>query len=529
LVYAHSKDIIHRDLKPANIMLNEQGIVKIADFGVAGLLAEARAQKGGKRRVMGTRGYMPPEQEQHINRTDERSDIFALGAVIYRVLTGQVPDRLPPVAPSELDAEVDPRIDSLVLKCLEAAPDHRYGSAEELLEALEAYHREVTRAQEVCPNCKRENPVTQRTCLHCGADLSELFDVCPECGTENRIDVEICMGCGSSLKQLRHQISVRISKLEEQARVLASRHRYEEALTELKKVTEVKGKVFERARQKARRLIEEYRELREEYYHSRAEEAHEFTEKGRLDEALEIVESVPEEFVEKEELESLAINIKSRMALARKRVEGIEKMLEERQFDKAEDALAKAERTWVDCPGLAEARKKLESTRQTEEMVHYELAEAKEQMEEGNYARAREVLQFALSTSPDQPDVKRLLEEIDRREKKALLRRALSEGKAAYEEGDFRKAMRCWKNALGILPEDDPGREKLAEKVRTAQEKALGTQIVPLEPSPVVALQPARSGGAGLFGRSSLFGLLVFVGTAIALIGGFLVFLVLSG
>jgi len=77
LVYAHSKGIIHRDIKPANIMLNDQGKVKIADFGVAGLVADAAADRSGKKRVMGTRGYMAPEQEISVTRTDERSDIFS--------------------------------------------------------------------------------------------------------------------------------------------------------------------------------------------------------------------------------------------------------------------------------------------------------------------------------------------------------------------------------------------------------------------------------------------------------------------
>ncbi|MFO8006646.1 MAG: protein kinase [Candidatus Brocadiia bacterium] len=525
LVYAHNKGIVHRDLKPANIMVNDQGMVKVTDFGVASLLAEVQEEAGGKRKVMGTRGYMPPEQEQHVSRADERSDIFSMGAVIYRILTGKVPDILPPAPPSKMNPEVDPRVDSLVLKCLQAAPGKRYQSAEEMLDAVRAYRRQVTGAEVVCPECQKENPVTQKTCLHCGADLSELFDVCPECGAENRIDVEICMSCGCSLKQRRHQTSVRISKIEEQARKHALKKEFSEAISRLQEVTEVKGKVFERARQKARRLIESYQEQREQHHRQQVAHARKMVRDGVLGAAAQVLEQVPEEFHEQFEVDAVEIDIKSRMALAKGRVQEARDHLAEKRYEEAHAALEKAGELWANCPGLEEVKQAYQNSQQTDQMVGYELQTARQQLADANFAAAREAMEFALTTMPDEPEVKRLLEEIDRREKQALLEQALRQGAEAADENRLAKAINHWQKALELLDEDDPRREKLTRRIGAAREKAVGTDIVSLRPATVVRLRPASILVGGGLSRRTLVGLLALVVVAIAIVGGLLLYL----
>jgi len=497
LVYAHSKGIIHRDIKPANIMLNDQGKVKIADFGVAGLVADAAADRSGKKRVMGTRGYMAPEQEISVTRTDERSDIFSFGAVMYRALTNTVPDRLPPAPPSKVNPHVDPRIDSLVLKCLEAAPDKRYQTAQDLLEALRAYRRQVGRMQEVCPNCKKENPVSQKTCLHCGADLSDLFDACPECGAENRMDVEVCLACGSNLSQLRQQTSIRISKVEERARQLAARHRYDEAVQQLQQVSQVRGKVFQRARERADRLIASYNQARANYYEERIRHGRSLAGKGRLNESLAVLEEIPSDFNQSHGIPAFIRNVKSRMALARRRADSIPGLLEQRRQADAEKVLASVQRMWVDCPGLEDARRLVEGSRETEQMVEYELQEVKRHLESGETAEARTALEFALSTMPDNPQVKQLLAEITRRERASLLKNALTEGKKAFEEGNYRDAVQYWTAACEALSEDDERRQKLMHSIENARRRWMAEGVVRLEESEVVLLKKA----GGLFGR----------------------------
>lgn len=127
LQYAHDKGIVHRDIKPENLLLDREGRVKIADFGIASLV-------GASGELSGTPPYMAPEQGQHAN-VDHRADIYALGAVLYEMLTGERPDS-PLDVPSQR-VQVDVRIDDIVLRALSKEPERRYRSANEFQTVVE--------------------------------------------------------------------------------------------------------------------------------------------------------------------------------------------------------------------------------------------------------------------------------------------------------------------------------------------------------------------------------------------------------
>ncbi len=150
LHYAHKKGIVHRDIKPENILLDKDGNVKIADFGLAKLLdrpatAHTLTRAG---QTMGTPHYMAPEQIEHPDQVDHRADIYSLGVVFYEMLTGELPlGRFPP--PSK-KVEVDVRLDDVVLRTLEKEPDRRYQHASEVRTDVETI-------------CSDRHTVTDRT------------------------------------------------------------------------------------------------------------------------------------------------------------------------------------------------------------------------------------------------------------------------------------------------------------------------------------------------------------------------------
>ena len=157
LDFAAQHEIVHLDIKPSNIMILPDRRVKIVDFGIARITSSVMNSTEGK--ILGTPLYMSPEQM--LSRPlDSRSDIFSLGIVLYKLLTGQNPfagDNLNkimnqllsknPLKPSVSRPEVPDMLDPIVLKCLEKNPQLRYQSARELVEDLRACRAKLSNAQ----------------------------------------------------------------------------------------------------------------------------------------------------------------------------------------------------------------------------------------------------------------------------------------------------------------------------------------------------------------------------------------------
>ncbi len=132
LQYAHDKGIVHRDIKPENILVDTEGKVKIADFGLAKLLNDKTVAPAltQAHQVMGTMHYMAPEQFERPLDVDHRADIYSLGVVIYELLTGELP--LGRFAPPSKKVTIDVRLDEIVLHTLEKEPELRYQKASEI-------------------------------------------------------------------------------------------------------------------------------------------------------------------------------------------------------------------------------------------------------------------------------------------------------------------------------------------------------------------------------------------------------------
>jgi len=144
LEFSHRHGIIHRDIKPGNVMVTPNGQVKVMDFGIARALASGATTMTQTSAVIGTAQYLSPEQARG-ESVDARSDVYAAGCVLFELLVGHPPFvgdspvsvayqhvREEPKAPSDINRDVPPDVDAIVLKALSKNPLNRYQSAQEM-------------------------------------------------------------------------------------------------------------------------------------------------------------------------------------------------------------------------------------------------------------------------------------------------------------------------------------------------------------------------------------------------------------
>ena len=165
LAYAHRHGVVHRDVKPGNVLITAEGQVKVTDFGIARAIGvdEQITQTG---LVMGTATYFSPEQAQGLG-VDGRSDVYALGVVLYEMVAGRPPFvgespvaiayqhvREPPQPPSAFNPDVSPALEAVILQAMAKLPKERYQTAEEFRADLERF----AHGQPVLARARHEEP-----------------------------------------------------------------------------------------------------------------------------------------------------------------------------------------------------------------------------------------------------------------------------------------------------------------------------------------------------------------------------------
>jgi len=169
LDYAHRQGIIHRDIKPSNILVRSDGRLKITDFGIAHIEDTAAPKQTQAGEILGTPAYMSPEQVLS-QQVDGRSDIFSLGVILYELSAGRMPftgqnlaaifnaiTQIEPVPVHEGNPDIPNDVSTIISKCLQKNPDHRFRSGHELLNALKAcLKKEGTAAPSAIPAAQKK-------------------------------------------------------------------------------------------------------------------------------------------------------------------------------------------------------------------------------------------------------------------------------------------------------------------------------------------------------------------------------------
>jgi len=184
LDYIHTHGVVHRDLKPENIMVDEQDRIKLIDFGIAAKAGARRLTFAKLSQVMGTPDYISPEQVKG-RRGDARSDLYAMGVMLYEMLTGRTPWRGPnafaimndrllnnPEPPRELNPEISPELQEIIYRAMERDPKNRYATAKEFAHDLAHPEQVGVEDREELHNWKqRRSPWLRKVLFYIGLAL----------------------------------------------------------------------------------------------------------------------------------------------------------------------------------------------------------------------------------------------------------------------------------------------------------------------------------------------------------------------
>jgi serine/threonine-protein kinase len=203
-MHGQSPPLIHRDLKPDNIMLLEdQKSIKMIDFGTARDLGRGQKTRLAQKTRVYTEGYAPPEQI--VGKPEARSDLFALAATLYHLVTGKAPEGF--YTSKEIEAQLNDAKSTLpaqyrwffeLIKInLSEDANDRYFSAREIKADLE--QQRVTK-EVACPKCQATNVVRSPYCVKCAQALTDPTAACNHCGKSNRMGSRCCIYCGNRLR-----------------------------------------------------------------------------------------------------------------------------------------------------------------------------------------------------------------------------------------------------------------------------------------------------------------------------------------
>ncbi|MFQ5749671.1 MAG: protein kinase, partial [Planctomycetota bacterium] len=497
LFYAHRRGVIHRDVKPGNVLLTEEGLPKLTDFGLARIGRDSDLSMTGY--GMGTPDYASPEQRRNAKSVDHRSDLYGLGATLYFAATGE--------SPKVIRSERLPEgWRELILRCVEERPEARPFSAEEVLEDLEGLAggpgtptpASFTGAGARCPSCGAHNREEARFCRACGAGL---FESCPKCGKEERVGAPYCEHCGVEIaawKRSAEHLTAAREHLEEQRygravkeaeasleavpgreevqALLAEAKNKRELLRKAREVAEKcrKGERYEEGIAAWKRLLEvepEHAEgkkavasledaVREREFRRWREEVAVQVGAGAWQPAVQALGHL-EEFsaVDKEACGEAAAEVEGlRQELVAREHSAALKAVEKGQLEGARHSLARLEELQAESKILAPLESRI---REVKEDFDRHIAAARKHLNDNHYGKVAVEAEAALRVLPGEQQASRLLAEARKTEEMyaAAVRRATAlSAREAWEEAES-----AWRTVVELGPKEENLAQKLAE------------------------------------------------------------------
>ncbi len=462
LDYAHKRGVIHRDIKPGNIMIDRNGTVKVTDFGIAHLAGNPETSFGltVAGAAMGTVNYMAPEQRTDARQVDARADLYALGVVLYEMLTGQIPlGAFEP--PSRVNPEADPRLDAVVVRALKPNPKDRFAGAQEMASALSPLAgASVPRPTEAaastpappstlpCPQCQSENRADAKFCLNCGKTLIES---CPKCRKSIRAGAKFCDACGTNIGQVLTQIRENLKTKLGTAAGLEKEHRLPEALSELETILAAEGPELEELKAKAQDLKRRVLDAKEK---------------------LDAKFTIGQEHYDRKDFESAVAQwkklppalsyVKEAIGEAQRKIATRDQALHEAETahasGKFEEALAAWQRATELVADPAPYRAQMEEAREKVAAAKYLEANrrATQATATRDFAGAVSAWTEALKWRPDDPVAKAELPKAEILKRSTERDAWIAKGEQAMAAGRAKEAVDCWQKALTLLVPDHP-------------------------------------------------------------------------